>query len=211
VNGALSLPAAAFGIGVALASAPGPVQAVIVTEATRGGVKRGLQALLGASGAFTALLASLTMGVSISPPRGLALHLMKVAGGALLLWLAWDGLRSGDESNEPEQRRTAPPAVRGALSVALNPGAWLFLGAVAAPMLASATAAGGPRGSLLVAAALATGAAAGDGLIVLAGGLGLHRVSDQARRWAVRLLNLLLACLGVWLLLDGARALAAST
>lgn len=204
-----ALAAAGFGIGAALAGAPGPVQAVIVAEAARGGVRRGFQALAGASGTFALLLVAMAIGVSVAPPRGVAMHLLELAGGSVLLWLAWDGMRSDPGTEESDRRGPgAPPAVRGAMSVALNPGAWLFLGAVAAPLLASATASGGPGGSMMVAAALAAGAASGDSLVVLAGGVGLRRLSDRARRRTNRLLNLLLAGLGGWLLVTGAVAVA---
>jgi threonine/homoserine/homoserine lactone efflux protein len=49
----------ALAIGVALASAPGPVQAVLVTEAVRGGTGRGLRALAGVHLTFGAVLVCL--------------------------------------------------------------------------------------------------------------------------------------------------------
>lgn len=47
-----------LGIGVALASAPGPVQAVLLAEAQRGGISRGFRAMAGAILTFGLLLAA---------------------------------------------------------------------------------------------------------------------------------------------------------
>lgn len=208
MNRTVPLVAAGFGIGAALASAPGPVQAVLVAEAVRGGVRRGVRALVGASVTFALLLAALALGLAVSLPRGLALHAVEMLGGGFLLWVAWDALWAGSApGRELDERRQVAPTVRGALAVALNPGAWLFLGAVAAPLLASAAAGGGIGLSMAVAAALVAGAAAGDSLIVVIGGVGLRRADERVGRWVARLLATVLAGLGLWLLFGGVRAI----
>jgi threonine/homoserine/homoserine lactone efflux protein len=195
---------AGLGIGVALAGAPGPVQAVLVTESVRGGLGRGLRALAGVHLTFGLLLVCLALGLSVAAPSGLALRVLKVAGGALLLWLAVDGFRSGLQVGQAaaEQRRALPPAARGMLAILLNPGGWLFLAAVASPLFASASQRRGTAAALLVAAALVAGAAAGDGVVVLLG-LGVRRAGDRVGRWVGRSLAAVLAALGVWLLVSG--------
>jgi threonine/homoserine/homoserine lactone efflux protein len=194
----------ALGIGVALASAPGPVQAVLLTEAVRGGVWRGLRALAGSSFTFGSLLLVLALGLSIARPSAAVLHPLKVAGGLLLLWLAIDGFRSPYVVNGTStERRGLHPTVRGALAILLNPGAWLFLGAVASPLFLSATHAGGRGTAVLAALALLVGTATGDFGVVLLGGLGLRRAGERAIRWTQRVLAALLAGLGVWLLVQG--------
>lgn len=204
----LPLAGTAFGVGVALASAPGAVQAVLISEAARGGFRRGLRALGGASATFAFLLVLLTAGVAVHPPSGTALSALQIAGGGLLLWLAWDALRSRSaDAAEPDRHRVLPPVLRGALAIVLNPGAWLFLAVVAAPLLASAAAADGLAASLAMAAALAVGAAAGDTLIVLLGGIVLPRIRAHAARRVALLLALLLAGIGLWLLVEGTRSL----
>jgi threonine/homoserine/homoserine lactone efflux protein len=195
---------AGLGLGVALASAPGPVQAVLMAEAVRGGIARGFRALAGASLTFGLLLVSLALGLSVAPPGGAMLRLLKVAGGALLLWLAVDGFRSkrGTERAAAD-RRELPPAARGALAVLLNPGGWLFLGAVASPLFASASRLGGTGSALVVAGALVTGLALGDGAVVLFGGIGVRRAGERVERWVRRALAVVLAGLGLWLLVGG--------
>ena len=194
----------ALGIGLALAGAPGPVQAVLLAESTRGGVPRGLRALVGVHGTFGLLMVSLALGLSVATPAGLALRGLKVACGALLLWLAIDGVRStGQPGPAPNGRRTLHPAVRGSLSIVLNPGAWLFLGAVASPLLAGATRRGGRAGAVLAAMALVAGAAAGDVGVVLVGGLGLRKAGTRAAGIIRLALAVALAALGVWLMISG--------
>jgi homoserine/homoserine lactone efflux protein len=195
---------AALGLGVALAGAPGPVQAVLLAESVRGGPARGFRAMAGANVTFAALLVALALGLALAPPSGPVLRILMIAGGALLIWLAIDGLRSSDdlEAASPE-RRSVPPVVRGALAVLINPGAWLFLGTAATSLFASATEAGGRGAALLAAAALVLGLAVGDGAVVLLGGFGLRRAGDRVATWIRRILAVVLAGLGVWLLIQG--------
>ncbi len=195
---------AAFGVGIALASAPGPVQAVLLAEAVRGGVSRGLRALAGSSLTFGSLLVGLALGLSVAAPSGTAFRILEVAGGALLLWLAVEGFRSRHRVEEASaEGRSLPPTARGALAIVLNPGAWLFLGAVASPLLASASRAGGRGGAVVAAVALLIGAGLGDFGVVLLGGLGLRRAGTHAILLGQRALATLLAGLGVWLVVQG--------
>lgn len=194
---------AGLGLGIALASAPGPVQAVLMAEAVRGGIARGLRALAGANLTFGSLLVLLALGLSLAPPSGVTLRVLNVVGGALLLWLAIEGFRSaGRPPAATSERRQLPPAARGALAVILNPGAWLFLGAVASPLFASATQQGGTPTALFAAGALVIGLAIGDGAVVLLG-LGVRRAGDRVGMWVRRGLAIVLAGLGVWLLIRG--------
>ena len=197
---------AALGIGVALAAAPGPVQAVLLAESVRGGVSRGMRALAGVHATFGVLLLSLALGLSVAAPHGLVLRILKVAGGLLLLWLAFDAIRAkGPSGRTPNGKRTVPPVFRGALAIALNPGGWLFLGAVASPLLVTATQRGGTGAAVLTAVALVTGAALGDLALVLVGGLGLRRAGERVGRSIRLILAAVLAGLGTWLLLSGVR------
>jgi len=194
---------AGLSLGLALASAPGPVQAVLLAEAVRGGVPRGFRALAGAAATFGLLLVSLSLGLSVAAPSGLALRILQALGGAFLLWLAVEGFRSGHEVSRPSPKgRVFPPAARGALAVLLNPGAWLFLGAVASPLFAGASQRGGIGSALIVAIALMIGLAIGDVAVVLLGGLGLRRVDERVGRLVRRVLALVLAGLGVWLVVS---------
>jgi threonine/homoserine/homoserine lactone efflux protein len=195
---------AGLGLGLALAGAPGPVQAVLMTEAVRGGLVRGFRAMAGANVTFGLLLVGLALGLSVAPPSGPALRVLKVAGGALLLALALDGFRSRPEKDAPSAtRRSLPPTARGALAVLLNPGAWVFLGTAATSLLAGADRLGGTASAVLVALALVVGLAVGDGTVVLLGGLGVRRAGERVKRWVRWILATVLAGLGMWLIVGG--------
>ena len=195
---------AGLGIGVALAGAPGPVQAVILAESARGGVRRGLGAVAGASLSFGSLLVGLALGLSALAVTGPALRLLQVIGGAFLVWLAIDGLRSAQNAEGVEpMRRSLPPAARGSLAVLLNPGAWLFLGAVASPLIGASAQAGGTPAAVVAALALMAGAAAGDAVLALVAGLGLRRAGRRTGALVQRTLAVVLAALGAWLILMG--------
>jgi threonine/homoserine/homoserine lactone efflux protein len=195
---------AGLGLGIALAGAPGPVQAVLLAEAVRGGVARGLRAQAGAALTFGALLVALALGLSLTPPGGVALRVLTLAGGAFLLWLALDGWRSAGRVSEDDRgRRSLPPIARGSLSVLLNAGAWLFMAAVASPLLAGAARTGDTGTALLVALALLAGTALGDTGVVLLGGLGIRRAGQRVERRVRLALAVVLAAIGIWLLVNG--------
>ncbi len=195
---------AGFSLGIALAGAPGLVQAVLLAESLRGGIARGFRALAGASLTFGALLFSLALGLSVLTPEAVTLRILQIVGGTFLVWLAVDAFRSGhkvDETSAP--RRSLSPVARGSLAILLNPGAWLFLGAVASPLFAEAGRSAGRAGALLAAVALIAGLAIGDAAIVLLGGIGLRRARRSVIVWTGHILAAALAALGMWLLVQG--------
>ena len=168
--------AAAFGVGIALGVSPGPVQAVLLTESARGGLRRGFLAMAGANGAFFALLLVVAAGVALVSPRGVALRALQLAGGVFLLYAAVGAAVEARRAHRHADHRSPPtsgrPAVRGALAVVLNPGVWLFLGTTASALTADAARQGGRALALVVAAALMVGVALTDGAVVLLGGSG---------------------------------------
>jgi threonine/homoserine/homoserine lactone efflux protein len=201
----LSPTVTGLGLGIALAGAPGPVQAILLAEALRGGTGRGLRVLLGANITFGVLLVVLALGFSFTSPNDVVLRVLKTLGGLLIAWLGIDAFRGRDDKTSietPGPRPGIPPTARGALAVIFNPGAWLFLATAATSLVADATRVGGRPAALAAALALLAGVAAGDATVVVAGGLGLRRVSAGAGEWIRRALALVLVGLGVWLLLS---------
>ncbi len=197
MEGVLGPVAAALGIGVALAGAPGPVQAILLTESVRG-IGRGLRAMIGAAATWATLLLATAFGVSLIAPEGLTFRLLQLAGGILLLFLAIDGIRAAPTTTT-EERGGLHPMLRGSLAVALNPGAYLFLAAVASPLFARASGEGGTANAVAAAVALVIGTAAGDLAVVLLGAYGVRRIGDDRAIIVRRALAVILALLGVWL------------
>lgn len=195
---------AGLGLGVALAGAPGPVQAILLAEGVRGGVGRALRAMAGANLTFAALLLVGALGLSATRPSGAVLHALRLAGGAFLIFMAIDSLRStGRADAAGPGRRSLPPLARGSLAVILNPGGWIFLGTVAASLFATAEQLSGRQGAVLAALALVAGIASGDLAVVLFSGFGLRRADRRVGRWVQRSLATILAALGVGLLISG--------
>jgi threonine/homoserine/homoserine lactone efflux protein len=201
VEDAVGPVAGALGIGLALAGAPGPVQAILLTESVRGGFGRGLRAMLGAAATWATLLIVTALGVSLFAPEGLTFRLLQLAGGILLIFLAVDGFRAAPTTTT-EARGGLPPMLRGSLAVALNPGAYLFLAAVAAPLFNGAADSGGTVLALTAAIALIIGTAAGDLAVVVLGAFGMRRVGDDRALLVRRALAVLLGLLGVWLIVS---------
>jgi threonine/homoserine/homoserine lactone efflux protein len=121
-------PAAAFGLGIALGASPGPVQLLLFSEASRGGLGRGLRAMVGANATFGIMLLVLAAGLSSLQPAEPFLRVVQVAVDAFLLFLAVDAVR---ESRRPSVIDAAGPrthpSTRGVVAVILNPGVYVFL------------------------------------------------------------------------------------
>jgi threonine/homoserine/homoserine lactone efflux protein len=199
--------AGAFGLGATLGLLPGPVQLVLLTEATSGGVRRGFTAMAGANGTFGVEVLALAAGLSLLAPSDTALRVLKVAGGGFLLFLAWDAFRSAvrpDQGGTDGSGRGRTPFVKGVLAVVLNPGAWVFLATTASALFATAVSKGGRPLSLFSAVAMVAGVAAVDGSMVLLGG-GVRRFQATVARWLTPVLACGLAAFGVLLLVEGLR------
>jgi threonine/homoserine/homoserine lactone efflux protein len=202
----LAHPATAFGLGVALGAAPGPVQVLLLGETARGGARRGLRAMAGANGTFGVLLLALAAGVSFVEPSGAFLRAVRIAGGAVLLFIAASSLVEsirGSSGQEPAQPRLSPFA-RGVLAVLVNPGALIFLATSASALLAGAAEDGGRGFAFVTAAAMLLGVMVVDASMVLLAAGGTRLLT---RRGSVALgvvLSAGLAAIGGWLLFQGA-------
>jgi threonine/homoserine/homoserine lactone efflux protein len=199
----LSIPLAAFGLGVALGASPGPVQLLLFSEASRGGVRRGLLAMAGANATFGVYLLLLAAGLSSLEPSETFLRVVQVIGGGFLVFLAVDALR---EDRRPEAvdapRPRVHPSIRGVVAVLLNPGVYVFLATTGTAIVASAVEEGGRGLAVITVLALLVGVSLMDSAMVLLGA-GAHRVSERALRILGDVLAIALAALGVWLVVAG--------
>lgn len=198
-----SVPIAAFGLGIALGASPGPVQLLLFSEASRSGVGRGLRAMAGANATFGVMLLLLAAGLSALEPGPTFLRIVKIAGGAFLVFLAVDALR---ESRGPEVVQgvgtSLHPGLRGVMAVVLNPGVYVFLATTGTAVATSAADAGGRGLAFATMLALLAGVSLTDSTMVLLGA-GAHRVSDRVLRILGDVLAIALGALGVWLLAQG--------
>lgn len=200
----LAHPAGAFGLGVALGTSPGPVQLLLFSEASRGGVGRGLRAMAGANGTFGAMLVALAAGLSSLEPGEAFLRVIQVVGGVFLVFLAADAVR---EARRPVPAAEDPgrgrhPSVRGVVAVVVNPGVYVFLATTGAAIVADATAVGGRALAFVTVLALLAGVSASDSGMVLLGA-GAHRVSERFLRILGDVLAAALGALGLALIVRG--------
>jgi threonine/homoserine/homoserine lactone efflux protein len=200
----LSPAIAGLGLGLALAGSPGPVQALLLTESVSGGMRRGFRVMAAANLTFGVLLVAIALGVAVALPSGIMLRILKVVGGAFLLYLGIDGVRARPLADARSSPRPGLPATaRGVLAVILNPGAWLFLATAAASFLSTEAHAAGRAGAVLAALTLLAGLVIGDGSVVLLAGLGIRRAGEWRAALVRRALALILAALGLALLISG--------
>jgi threonine/homoserine/homoserine lactone efflux protein len=199
----LSLALAAFGLGIALGASPGPVQLLLFSEASRGGAGRGLRAMAGANATFGAMMLLLAAGLSSIEPSDGFLRVVKVIGGAFLVFLAVDAIRESRRAQVVEETHTGlHPTVRGIVAVVLNPGVYVFLATTGTAIVASAVDQGGRGLAVLTVIALLLGVSLMDSAMVLLGA-GAHRVSDRFLRVLSDVLAVAMGGLGVWLVVRG--------
>ena len=199
----VSIPLAAFGLGVALGASPGPVQLLLFSEASRGGVGRGLRAMAGANATFGAMMLLLVAGLSSIEPSETFIRVVQVIGGAFLVFLAVDAIRESRRPQVVEVLRGAlHPSVRGIVAVVLNPGVYVFLATTGTAVVASSIEEGGRGLAVVTVLALLLGVSLMDSAMVLLGA-GAHRVSDRFLRVLSDALAVALGALGLWLIVRG--------
>ncbi len=203
----LGLVVTAFGLGATLGLLPGPVQFLLLTESTRGGIRRGFPAMLGANGTFGTLLLAFAAGLSFLAPGPTALRVLKVAGGAFLLYVAGDAMiasvrRAEGEETVAEEEHGRTPLLRGVFAVLLNAGAWVFLATTASALFATAAHQDGRPFAMLTAVAMLLGVSVVDGTMVLLGS-GVRRFELRIARWLTPILAAGLAAFGAILVVQG--------
>jgi threonine/homoserine/homoserine lactone efflux protein len=197
------MAAAAFAVGLALASTPGPVQGLLVVEAMRGGVNRGLQAVGAAAVPMVGLITISSFGAAFASPSGVALSILQAGGGLVLLWFAFDAYRSaatelpgGRGVHAVGGRMRLPPWARIAVAVLVFPGTWLFLATIAAPLLSSARATAGPLFAVLVGWLMILGTSLMNVAVVLLASWGRRTASRRTLTVIRRVLAVCLAIVG---------------
>ncbi len=199
----LSIPLAAFGLGVALGASPGPVQLLLFSEASRGGAGRGLRAMAGANATFGLLMLLLAAGLSSLEPGETFLRVVKVIGGGFLVFLAVDAIGEGRRPPMVDDPGGGPhPSVRGIVAVLLNPGVYVYRATTGTAVVASAVDEGGRGLAIVTVVALLLGVSLMDSAMVVLGA-GAHRVSERFLRILGDVLAVAMGALGVWLIVRG--------
>lgn len=182
--------AAFLTFSVVAAITPGPSNILLTATGAAVGVWRGAGCLLGVSVGMGSLMFAVALGLgSLLLSYPLLLEIMKWAGAAFLLWLAWKIATS-----EPATQSEAPEPVgfvEAALLQWINPKAWVVTsGAVGAYFPAGAN---GALAQALLLTGLFVVAALPSGLVWLAFGATVQRFLSTPR--AARVFNIAMAVL----------------
>jgi threonine/homoserine/homoserine lactone efflux protein len=159
--------------------------------------------MAGATATIGLMMLLLAAGLSSLEPGETFLRIVKVIGGAFLVFLAVDAIREGRRRQVVEDpRRGLHPSVRGIVAVLLNPGVYVFLGTTGTAVVASAVDEGGRGLAVVTVVAMLLGVSLMDSAMVVLGA-GAHRVSERFLRILGDVLAVAMGALGVWLIVRG--------
>lgn len=199
--------APAFALGFALGAAPGPVQVLILSETARRGFAGGVRVMAGANLTLLTILIALALGFSAVDPSDTLLRVLRVVGGAVLVWIAVREIRllRGEvrAATVDVPSRRVGPTILGVVSVLLNPGAWIFFATTASAVIVDASSDAGQTAALLTAFAMAIGVSASDFTFTLLGSGGRRLFGERGLRWIRIGLAVLLGAIGVAFAVQG--------
>lgn len=118
-----------FAASVALGIAPGPDNLFVLTQATLHGARAGLMVMLGLCTGLLCHTAAVTLGLAaLIQTSAVAFTVLKGAGAAYLLWLAWQAVRAGSASaaQAPQRLSALQYYRRGIVMNLTNPKVSLF-------------------------------------------------------------------------------------
>lgn len=127
-------------LGFSAAVSPGPFQAFVLAQSLRYGALRTLPVALAPLASDGPIIALMLLVLTHAPPP--MLRGLQVAGGLLLLYLAWSTLRSlrapAAAAAPPETHAPAKAFARAVMVNALGPGPWVFWSVICGPILVQA-------------------------------------------------------------------------
>jgi threonine/homoserine/homoserine lactone efflux protein len=183
--------AAAFAVFVLVAAGtPGPSNVLLLATGANAGVVRGFPCLLGVTLGMGAMMFAVAFGLgSIIVGNDTLISVLRYAGAAFLLWLAWK-IASADTA--PSEEDAAPVGFFGAAAFQwVNPKSWLVtVSATAAYISADA---GSALDQATILGGLFTLAASPPCFVWLAFGAGVRRFLSEPR--ARRIFNVVMGAL----------------
>ena len=193
-------------LGLSCGLAPGPLLALVLAHSLRHGAREGCKiALTPLVTDAPIIVVALMLAAKLAKLQPL-LGMVSIAGGAFVLYLAWDSLRPVRAAADPLVERPRS-WLKGILTNLLSPHPWVFWLTVGATILAKAIAQG-----WLAAAAFLFGFYAllvgSKGLVALMAGGSRDFLAGRAYQVAMRVLSLLLGFLAILLFREGLKDLA---
>jgi len=126
-------------LGLFCGLAPGPLLALVLAQTLRHGAREGCKIALSPLVTDAPIIALALALAAKMAQLGPLLGIVSIAGGAFLLYLAWDGYRPVRVAGEAPAQRPGS-WLKGILTNLLNPHPWLFWLTVGAATLAKAMA-----------------------------------------------------------------------
>jgi threonine/homoserine/homoserine lactone efflux protein len=128
-------------LGFSAAVSPGPFQAFVLAQSLRHGALRTLPVALAPLASDGPIIALVLLALTRAPLP--MLRGLQIAGGILLLYLAWSSFRSlrapgAVAASPPETHTPAKAFARAVMVNALGPGPWVFWSVISGPILLQA-------------------------------------------------------------------------
>jgi len=190
-------------LGVAIAAPLGPIGALCIARTLERGFLAGVAGGLGTALADACYAALAALGFAAFSAALAMIDLsLRLAGGAFMLWLGWQGLRPRAAAAAPAQmggrRNLLGTAAATFLLTIANPATILSFAALFAGLGLAASS--GASAAVLVVAGVFAGSMLWWG--VLSGGVALarHRLPDSFARWVARGSGALIVAFGLWAL-----------
>jgi threonine/homoserine/homoserine lactone efflux protein len=184
-----------------LAIVPGPTVTVIIASSLARGTKAGLMNILGTQIGMLSMVIVVAFGLeAVVSFMGWAFDWIKLTGGAYLIWIGINMLRSDGHLGEGKAGAPRTPfqdAMRGFFVIWSNPKALIFLGALL-PQFVDKT---HPAFAQIVVLGLIfmTIASATDSMYAILAGQMRHLISAARVRIVSRVSGVVLICGGLWL------------
>ncbi len=194
-------------LGFSAGLSPGPMLALVLSQTLRHGPREGCKiALTPLATDPPIILVTLVLATKLAQLRPL-LGIFSIAGGAFVLFLAWESFRP---TRQPAEAPAAPPRswFKGIVTNLLNPHPWVFWLTVGAAILAKTIAQGWLNAAAFLFGfyLLLVGSKVG---VALLAGRSRDLLAGRAYRVAMRVLAVLLAIFGLLLFREGLKHLRA--
>jgi len=166
---------------VVAAGTPGPANVLVAATGAQVGVWRGIPCLLGVAVGTGVLLGTVALGIGsalLEQPQ--LLLFMKLAGAALLLWLAWKIATAAPTTSQELGHQKPAGFTVACLLQWINPKPWIVAVSAAATYLDSASE--NPVGQALLFTVLFVVAAVPASAVWLIGGSAISRLLSSERR-----------------------------
>lgn len=193
-------------LGLSAGLSPGPMLALVLAQTLRHGAREGCKVALTPLVTDVPIIIVATALASKLAELRLLLGLVSIAGGAFVLYLAWENFWPARQASE---RAAEPPRswFKGIATNLLNPHPWIFWLTAGAAILAKAMVQGWPvAGAFLFGFYLLL--VGSKVLVALLASRSRHLLTGRPYRMAMRVLALMLASLAVLLFREGLKQLA---